>query len=87
MGGDERGGEPGSRDREEAQKTVRRLTAALEDIVALAHSGGEARQRVAAMERRAMTALSGSDALLPREQARAERRQEATGREEDARGA
>ena len=87
MGGIESGNGPGSGDREESQTTVRRLTAALEDIVALAHSGGEARQRIAAMERRAMTALSGADALPLKGQVRPDRRQEATGREESARGA
>lgn len=71
---------------EEARDTTRRLTAALEDIVALAHSGGESRQRIAAMERRAMTALSGADAIPPRGQARPGHRPEAARQEEDARG-
>ena len=40
---------------------VRRLTAALEDIVALALSAGDARQRTILMHRRAVAALSGAD--------------------------
>lgn len=47
----------GERDRAE----VRRLTAALEDIVALALSAGDARQRAGQMHRRAVAALSGAD--------------------------
>lgn len=53
-------GEPGSageRDRAE----IRRLTAALEDIVAIALSAGDARQRAGQMHRRAVAALSGTD--------------------------
>jgi hypothetical protein len=44
------------------REDVARLRAALEDVVALALSGGDARQRSALMHRRAIAALSGSDA-------------------------
>ncbi|MEX2374552.1 MAG: hypothetical protein WD942_03075 [Dehalococcoidia bacterium] len=40
---------------------VTRLTTALEDIVTLAHSSLDARQRLTQMERRAIAALSGED--------------------------
>jgi hypothetical protein len=44
------------------REDVARLRAALEDVVALALSGGDARQRSALMHRRAVAALSGADA-------------------------
>lgn len=56
-----RGEDRGSAAPESPQETAQRLTTALEDVVALAHSSGETRQRLAAMERRAMAALSGMD--------------------------
>ncbi len=40
---------------------LRRLTTALEDVVALALSSGDLRQRVILMQRRAAAALSGAD--------------------------
>ncbi|HEX2190419.1 MAG TPA: hypothetical protein VHG51_16035 [Longimicrobiaceae bacterium] len=40
---------------------IRRLTVALEDIVAIALSAGDARQRAGQMHRRAVAALSGTD--------------------------
>lgn len=53
-----------SREREDTdclREEVGRLRAALEDIVALAHTSSEARQRLVQMERRAIAALSGAD--------------------------
>lgn len=43
------------------QTEIRRLSAALEDIVALAHSSGDHRERVIQMQRRAIAALTGAD--------------------------
>ena len=68
---DENGSAPTTSLEARLQESVRRLTVAVEDIVALAHSGGEARQRLASMERRAIAALSGTDALPPIRQRRA----------------
>ncbi len=53
--------EPAARARDPFEADVRRLTAALEDIVALALSAGDARQRAILMHRRAVAALSGAD--------------------------
>ena len=47
------------------QAEIRRLSAALEDIVALAHSSGDHRERVILMQRRAIAALSGTDRKPP----------------------
>ncbi|MEW5929525.1 MAG: hypothetical protein AB1941_18880 [Gemmatimonadota bacterium] len=53
--------EPAARASGTPEAEVRRLTAALEDIVALALSAGDARQRAILMHRRAVAALSGAD--------------------------
>lgn len=53
--------EPASSAQDSPEADVRRLTAALEDIVALALSAGDARQRAILMHRRAVAALSGAD--------------------------
>ncbi len=53
--------EPAASLRDPFEADVRRLTAALEDIVALALSAGDARQRAIQMHRRAVAALSGAD--------------------------
>lgn len=53
--------EPGASASGTPEAEVRRLTAALEDIVALALSAGDARQRAILMHRRAVAALSGAD--------------------------
>ncbi len=53
--------EPAASVQDALQADVRRLTAALEDIVALALSAGDARQRAIQMHRRAVAALSGAD--------------------------
>jgi hypothetical protein len=53
--------EPGASAPDTPEAEVRRLTAALEDIVALALSAGDARQRAILMHRRAVAALSGAD--------------------------
>lgn len=50
--------------REEVQRLqaeVQRLQTALQDILALAHSAGDLRQRVVMMQRRASAAFSGKD--------------------------
>lgn len=64
----------------EMEREVGRLRVALEDVITLAHTSGEARSRVAQMERRAMAALAGRDqepptrphelARIPRDRAR-----------------
>ena len=53
--------EPAASAQDPLRADVRRLTAALEDIVALALSAGDARQRAILMHRRAVAALSGAD--------------------------
>ena len=60
------------------QADVRRLTAALEDIVALALSAGDARQRAILMHRRAVAALSGADRQPPAPEGGAAPRDRAT---------
>jgi hypothetical protein len=57
--------EPAAPARDAPEADVRRLTAALEDIVALALSAGDARQRAILMHRRAVAALSGADRPQP----------------------
>lgn len=52
-------------EQDRARADVLRLTAALEDIVALALSAGDARQRSILMHRRAVAALSGADRSPP----------------------
>lgn len=57
--------EPSAPVRDPHEADVRRLTSALEDIVALALSAGDARQRAILMHRRAVAALSGADRPQP----------------------
>jgi hypothetical protein len=49
----------------DAQTEVERLTSALKDIVALAHSAGDSRSRAVLMLRRATAALAGKDRDYP----------------------
>lgn len=51
---------------EAVEARAQRLRAALEDIVALADSAAESRERAILMQRRAIAALAGKDRLAPR---------------------